>query len=295
MDNHDGYRTISWEPEFREFDLILRSKLNQRVWHPENMRPWAYGLTNRVVQATANAPQFASRRRALLVNFGASHPYPYGTRDLARVRFEPRIDKLLPIDRTVDDLSTIPLDPYEAVMWRQTGGRFSRSYYQRLMQNQAVACFCGDIIPPAPYRRAERYLVGGNRAKLRRLSYQALGWLDPRAPRAVGWDSFRFWEALAAGCAAINIDLDRYGVQLPVMPKNGMHYLGVDFARVNAFVERLREEPSALEVSGREGKRWAETYYSPKAVAQRFLDLLGYRLSSSSSASKPASHSPLAG
>ena len=279
MDNHDGYRTISWEPEFRQFDLILRSKFNQRVWHPPNMRPWAYGLTNRIIQATGDAPQFASRRRALLVNFGVSHPYPYGARDLAHVRFEPRIDKLLPIDRTTDDLSAVPADPYEAIMWRQTGGRFSRSYYERLKQNQAVACFCGDIIPPAPYRDAARYLVGGNRAKVRRMLFQILGWFDPRPPRSVGWDSFRFWEALAAGCAAINIDLSHYGAELPVMPENGRHYLGVDLSRVNDFVERLREEPALLKISGGEGKRWVETYYSPKAVARRFIGLLGYSTS----------------
>ena len=47
MDNFDGHRTISWEPEYRRFDIILRSKLNRRAWHPENMRPWAYGWPGR--------------------------------------------------------------------------------------------------------------------------------------------------------------------------------------------------------------------------------------------------------
>ena len=275
MDNHDGYRTISWEPEYRQFDLILRSKFNPRAWHPENMRPWAYGWTNRVIQATAGGPPFESRRRALLVNFGASHPYRYGARDLARDCLEPKIERLLPVDRTIDDLSIEPSDPYEALMWHQTGGRFSRNYYERLKRTQAVACFCGDIIPSMPFRDPERYLVGGNRARLRRMLYWTLGWFDPRPPRAVGWDSFRFWEALAAGCAAINIDLSRYGVDLPVMPENGTHYLGVDFSRVDDFIDRLREEPCRLERIGGVGKQWAETYYSPKAVAQRFLHLLG--------------------
>lgn len=272
MDNNDGYRTISWEPEYRRFDLILRSKLNQRTWCPENMRPWAYGLNNRIVQATAKAPPFRSRSRTLLVNFGASHPYVYGARDLARSRLEPKIGRLLPVDRTSDDLSIEPSDPFEALMWRQTGGRFSRSYYERLKRTQAVACFCGDIIPSMPFR-PERYLVGGNRAKLRRLFFQSLGLFDPRPPRAVGCDSFRVWEAWAAGCATLNIDLNHYGVQLPVMPEDGIHYLGVDFSRVDDFVNRLREEPSLLERVAGAGRQWAETHYSPKAGAQRFLAL----------------------
>jgi len=276
MDSHDGHRTVSWEPEFRQFDLILRSKLNGRAWHPENMRPWALGLNNRILQATAHAPPFAIRRKALLVNFGASHSYPHGTRDLARARFEPEVEKLLPLDRTTDDLSQTPADPYDALMWRQTGGRFSRDYYERLKLSQAVSCFCGELIPPLPFRAPDQYLVGGNRAKLRRAFFAALGTFDSRPRRSVQWDSFRFWEALAAGCAAFNIDIEHYGVELPVMPCNWVHYLGVDLARVDEFIARLREEPEAGERAAREGRRGAREHYSPKAMARRLLAHLGY-------------------
>jgi hypothetical protein len=186
---------------------------------------------------------------------------------------EPKIESLLALDRNTDNLLIEPTDAYEALMWRQTGGRFSRSYYERLKQTQAVACFCGDVIPSMP-SRPEQYIVGGNRAKLRRMFFQSLGWFDPRPPRAVGCDSFRFWEALAAGCATININLSHYGVQLPVMPEEGTHYFGVDFSCVKDFVDRLREEPSLLERVAVAGRQWAETHYSPKAVAQRFLALL---------------------
>jgi hypothetical protein len=187
---------------------------------------------------------------------------------------EPRIGSLLPLDRITDNLLLEPLDAYEALMWRQTGGRFSRSYYERLKQSQAVACFCGDVIPAMPFRGADRYLLGGNRAKLRRMLYWSLGRFSSRPPRAVGCDSFRFWEALAAGCAAINIDLSLYGVELPVMPETGTHYLGVDFARVDAFLGRLHEDPTLLERVAGAGNRWAQLHYSPKAVAQRFLSLV---------------------
>jgi hypothetical protein len=274
MDNNDGYRTISWEPEYRQFDLILRSKFNSRVWHPENMRPWAYGWTNRIIEATEGALPFRARRRSLSVNFGASHPFQYGARVLSRTRLEPKIESLLPLDRITDNLLVEPLDAYEALMWRQTGGRFSRNYYERLKQTQAVACFCGDIIPSMPFRGADRYLLGGNRAKFRRMLYWSLDRLSTRASRAVGCDSFRFWEALAAGSAAINIDLGLYGVELPVMPENGTHYLGINFDRVDAFVGQLRDDPTLLERVADAGKRWAQLYYSPKAAAQRFLGMV---------------------
>lgn len=271
MDSHDGHRTVSWEPEFRQFDMILRSKLNSRAWRPNNMRPWVLGFTNRVREATDNAPPFSDRAAAVLINFGASHPYPHGARDVAQARFEPAIAHLLHIDTTKDDLLQEPTDSYDALMWRQTGHRFSRAYYERLKHSQAVACFCGELIPPMPYRRPECYLVGGNKAKLRRMFYEALARLDPRPRRSVQWDSFRFWEALAAGCAAFNLDLEHYGVDIPVMPENWKHYIGVNFDKVGDVMERLAADPGVLARVADAGRAWALAHYSPRQMAQRFL------------------------
>ena len=271
MDSHDGYRTVSWEPEFRQFDVILRAKFNHRAWHPANLRPWALGLNRRILDATANGVPFADRAPHLLVNFGASHSYGHGTRDRAAIAVEPRIATLMTIDRTKDDLTREPADPDDALMWRQTGRRFSRAYYERLKHSQAVACFCGDMIPAAPFRGAEHYLAGGNRAKLRRLAYRLLAPFDSREPRAVQWDSFRFWETLAAGAAAINIDLDRYGVQLPAMPINWTHYIGIDFNRVDEAVDRIAADPGLLARVAAAGRDWAIQHYSPRAMAERLL------------------------
>lgn len=271
MDSHDGYRTVSWENEFRQFDLILRSKFNRRAWHPDNMRPWAAGLNNRIIDATANGEPFAARLPSLLVNFGASHPYGHGTRDRAAASFEPRIATLMTIDRTKDDLSREPSDPYDALMWRQTGYRYARAYYERLKHSQAVACFCGEMIPAAPFA-PDRYLVGGQRARLRRMMFDAIDRFDPRPQRSIQWDSFRFWEALAAGCATFNLDLAHYGVALPAMPVNGEHYFGVRFDSVADTIDLISADPGLIERVAAAGRQWAFEHYSPKAQAQRLLD-----------------------
>ncbi|MCC6212382.1 MAG: glycosyltransferase family 1 protein [Burkholderiales bacterium] len=278
MDSHDGHRTVSWEPEFRQFDLILRSKLNRRAWHPENVRPWVLGFTRRILSATADAPPFEKRAATLLWNFGASHPYSHGVRTLAERTFVPAIEPLLVVDRTKDNLATEPADAYERLMWHQTGGRFSGAYYARLKASRAVACFCGELIPPLPYRNPECYLVGGNRARIRRTVYGLLGQLDSRAPRLVQWDSFRFWESLISGCVAFNPDLERYGAQLPVMPENWKDYIGVDFTRVSDAIERIRADPGCLERIANEGPRWALENYSPRRMAERFLEHAGMRI-----------------
>ena len=273
MDNHDGHRTVSWEPEFRQFDLILRSKLNKRAWHPENMKPWVLGYTNRILKAVAGQLPFEQRRRAALVNFGASHPYPHGTREEAGRNFLPDLGKILPIDGTKDDLLLAPADPYERLMWEQTGERYAPGYYRRLGTSQCVACFCGEMIPAMPWRNPEQYLVGGNKAKVKRAFFEALSKVDPRPPRSVQWDSFRAWEAWVAGCATINIDLDIYGPELPVIPENWTHYIGVDLERPDKAIERLRDEPQLIERVAAQGQKWALENYSPRKMAERFLQL----------------------
>jgi hypothetical protein len=276
MDTCDGHRTVSWEPEFRQFDLILRTKLNRRAWHPENLRPWAYGLSNRTMEATAGGALWQERAPVVLSNFGASHPFPHGTRTIARKRFNPRISKLFSIDETKDNLQQRPVDAYEELLWRQTGKRYCRAYFERLKAAQAVSCFCGELIPPMPWRDPECYLVGGNRAKIRRAVYETMARLDPRPPRSVQWDSFRFWETLSAGSLAFNLDLERYGVEIPIAPENWKHYVGVNLEEVDSTIERLIEERDRLPGIAAAGREWATKYYSPKEMARRFLAELGY-------------------
>ncbi|MEI6491237.1 MAG: hypothetical protein WCO94_01725 [Verrucomicrobiota bacterium] len=272
MDSHDGHRTVSWEPEYRQFDIILRCKLNHRSWHPENMKPWVLGFTDRILKATENAPDFSARNKTILINFGASHPYPHGSRELARERFEPLVGRLFDIDATKDDLTRKPDAAYDEIMWRQTGQRFSRPYYERLKHTQAVACFCGELIPPMPFRKPECYLVGGNKAKIRRAFFEALARIDPRPCRSVQWDSFRFWETLCAGAVAFNLDLDRYGVEIPVMPENWVHYIGLDMDRVKPAIDRILDDSSCLGKIANAGRAWAMEHYSPRKMAERFLD-----------------------
>jgi hypothetical protein len=40
-------------------------------------------------------------------------------------------------------------------------------------------------------------------------------------PVIARWESWRFWESLASGCATVALDFEEYGLVLPVIPKNG--------------------------------------------------------------------------
>ncbi len=269
LDLEDGYATASWEPEYRAFDIVFRAKYNRRCFHPANHRPWVLGFTPRVVDAIGNTKPWQDRCGDLLVNFYASHSYVHQARALMEEKFTPFAAQRFTINRTRDDLRAAPSDPYDRLMWEQTQHRHSRSYYKRLGQSQAVAAFCGALIPARPF--APPYLVGGRKARLLRWTYEAFANFDPTPRRLIQWDSWRFWEALAAGCVVFNFDLPYFGIELPVMPENFVHYIGVRPDNVADVFNRLERNPDLLPQIAAQGRAWVFDHYAPNAVARRFL------------------------
>lgn len=274
LDLEDGYDSMSLQQPYRLFDHVFRAKYNRRCFHPNNQHPWALGFTQRVVRTLPESPlPFSDRNPDLLVNFGASHPFAHGTRTLFTAPLVKAVADRMAINTSKDDLSLEPGDPWDALMWRQTQFRHARSYYDRLASSQAVAAFCGELIPPAPFR--PKYLIGGGKAKLKRSFYEALGKFDRRPPRSIQWDSWRFWEGLAAGCLVFNIDLDYYGVQLPAMPVNGRHYVGLRLDRMQEGVDAILSDPQRMESIANAGRKWVMEHYSPIGLAKKFLEITG--------------------
>lgn len=272
IDLADGYATSSWQPEFGAFDAVFRAKYNRRCFHPKNQRPWVLGLNSRMLEATRTASPWAERRPCLLVNFGASHSYEHSARRIAAPRLLAAARRWFDIDDRRDDLRVAPDAPYDRLMWEQTQQRHNRAYYERLRSSRAIAAFCGELIPPAPFY--PRYLVGGRRAQIKRAWYAALGRIDPRPPRLIQWDSWRFWEGLAAGCLVFSLDLQHYGVDLPVMPRHLQHYVALRLDNMKDVLAELAREPGLAEHIAAQGRAWALEHYSPRALAQRFLDVM---------------------
>ena len=272
VDYDDGYATSTWRPEYRPFDAIFRAKYNRRCFHPDNQHPWVLGLNSRMLAMTAGSPPWSERKREVLINFGASHPYAHTARTTAAPPFMAAAQGVFSLNEQRDDLSVPPTDPYDLLMWRQTQHRHSRAYYERLKSAQAIAAFCGDIIPPAPFY--PRYLVGGGRARLSRRWYEALAKIDSRPSRLIQWDSWRFWEGLAAGCLVFNLDLAHYGVQLPVMPQHLEHYVAIRPENAAEVFATLARSPGLAEKIASQGRTWALEHYSPAALARRFLDTM---------------------
>lgn len=251
----------AWNPEFRQFDFVLRSHYNRRFRYPHNFHPWTFGLSNRMLRELETLPDFAVRNRNILVNFRLGHPIRKRIQD----HFLPLIQAILPADTSTDSTTAPPTDAYAYLQWVQTDRRHYPSYYKRLRETTACACFGGLFVNPWPLD------AFGPTGWKDRLINKILTLANFQPRRIMNWESWRLWEAMAAGCVAFHVDFDKYGVDLPVMPENWKHYVGIDLDNMQAAADRLISEPDLLAQISAAGRDWAIEYYSPAPTALRFL------------------------
>lgn len=278
MDDSDGYMTPSWRAEFGGCDVICRTKYNSRAYAPPNAVPWAIGLTNRTLRMADSVAEPSERKRAIYVNYGASHPYEHTTRLKAKTLLHPALaPELETYQPEFADLSAPPDDPYDRLMWEQTSKRHSRVYFERMKSCAVSSAFCGDEIPAAPWNPGG-YCVGGGKARLRRKFFDLVQRFDRRPPRVISGDSFRFWESLACGTVPMQVDFEHYGLTLPVQPLPFEHYFPVRFDQIDRTVDFLHANRNGLGDIAREGQRWALENYSPRSMAERLLAHAGMLL-----------------
>jgi hypothetical protein len=261
LDAEDDDKTYSLRPEFRQFDLILRTHFNGKFNYGQNFHPWAFGLSSRILTELKEIPEFESKKSQIIVNFRhwkTGHP----VRNTSCSQLIPQIEKTLAVNNHVDSIAPPPQAGYHYFHWLQTGGRHYPNYYKRLSESVACTCFGGFFVPPWPNDPSNL---------INRLVKQVGMRLKLKTNRIVQWDSWRFWESLAAGCATFHVDFDKYGISLPVMPENWRHYIGVDLDNIPATVDRIAAQPEILKNISQEGRLWALKYYSPSSTALRFL------------------------
>ena len=273
LDDMDGPLTPAWYPATRHFDFIFRTHLNNQAKYPPNFVPWVFGLSNRILRETGNIPNFQHRTLNLLANFRVTQEKltliffgdiePPQIPGMVRInptqlrvehplrqvfcdQFCTLIESILPIDDQVEGLNQAPSHPYHALQWQQTGRRHHPQYYQRLKATAACAAFGGYVVPGT----------------------------DSHPPYLEWWDSWRFWESLAAGCVMFHVDLEKYGAVLPVMPENWHHYIGLDLGNLEDTVHRIASDPSILEHISQAGRQWAIENYTPVPTAMRFLETI---------------------
>lgn len=271
LDPTDGYKTRSWDKEFRMFDFVFRAKFNRNTYNPSNLRPWVLGFTNRIINATKGFSNVEDRDYVVLQNFNFSHPYEHGIRKFAKEKILPKIDEKIPVVTNITP-NDVKLEGYDLLMWEQTGQKHSPLYYETLKKSFAIATFCGELVPFYPHNPSV-YMIGGKKAQLKKTIYHALSLITNKDSRIIQWDSWRFWESLCAACIPININLEKYGVKLPVMPENWKHYVGLDLDNLHRDIERLGTDTQIKNI-GLEGYKWAMKNYTPLISTKRLLEVV---------------------
>jgi hypothetical protein len=271
LDLRDGYKTISYTSLFHKFDFIFRAQKNSRTKNWPNIYPWAFGFQNRVIREKKNI-SLENKKFQVAVNFYYSHKYVHQLRELAEKKIISKFDPLF-INREVTAREK-PKEAFGELMFNQSAGLHNPKYYSIIENTLIVAAFCGYMVPGLPDDPSV-YLVGGNKAKLKKKFYQILSTSTGSEERIIQWDSYRFWETLALGSVPMHIDLEKYGVELPVMPLNWKHYMGVDLNNIGQTVERIIEEKELIYKIAKDGNEWCMTNYSPEASAKRFLKTIG--------------------
>lgn len=248
LDGSFGFRTRGYD---LPADLVLKAHYNRRYQHPSNFRPWQFGLTRRLIES---ARPRAERSEEVLVNFRVRHT----VRRLAAKTLLPALGRRWLVNDRVDPFVPPTANARALQLWKLTGRRHYPEYFERLGQSRACSAFGGYLQTPLTSG------PGWIRAGLNRLLIDTC--LHRYCDRIYQFDSWRFWESLVSGCITLQADFERYGMVLPVMPRNGVHYLGYDLSSGNCPPEQTNV--------GESGRLWALEHYSPAAVARRFLDLL---------------------
>ena len=256
IDAADGWRTPGMK-DYKYCDLVLRCHYNTHYKLGSNVLPWAFGLTKRLLESLKKDVPLPKKKKRIVVNFRNNQ----SVRRLAYQRIIERLKELLEVDSSLDVATN---EAVEKLYWEQTGRRHYSTYYERLSNSLACAAFGG-------------YFTPNLKVNLNSLSQRALYKLIHSFGFKTGtvsqFDSWRFWEALLAGCITLHVELSKYGCCLPVMPENGKHYLGFDFDNLNKQLISLKEILNTKQ-SAPSGREWVLENYSPVATAKRLLTLV---------------------
>src|ERR1039457_3128909 len=265
IDASDDLWTPGFRDEMRSCDMVLKCHYNRKYPLPDNFRPWAFGISSRILDQLAVNPASSTdgispRKAEILVNYR----FVPSLRERAMKEILPLFDDVLKENRTTDSYDPYELSDKDRLYWAQSGRRHYPSYYRRLLDCEACSCFGGNLEKWTTHREGKFWNV------VRKVDGKLSLFRDDRVYQ---FDSWRFWESFAARTCVFHVNLEKYGCVLPVMPVNMVHYLGFDLEKPMRIVNMIHDDPALLRTIGNAGKSWVFDNYSPKAVAERFLEL----------------------
>ncbi len=237
------------------YHAVLRTHIVNTITYPNNYIPWVFGISNRIQQTTQNNLSFEDKRKEALSIFRTSTNQ--GVRVAMDLSFIPHLESKITINRKLifQDEVEIESGSFHDLYHSQIKTHHIPKYFEALKQAQFCCCY------------------GGNFSYVELLRNTTTSHELEQKSSVVRWDSWRLWEAFAAGCVVIHLDFEKYGFRLPIQPVNWKHYVGIDLSNPKATAERILDEPETMAKIASEGKIWALENYNSISVACRFLDI----------------------
>ncbi len=260
LDMEDGGEVTSCESLYPLFTGVLRCHYNKTLHSQNNVFPWAFGITNHMIDWLDKIERTDSE--IIQTNFRVKHE--------TRVKGITLLKKLLKEQASfVEKIDIIDQGYIEKLSEEQihyftiTNHRCLPSYLNRLKNSMLAPAFGGWF-----YDRSEN--------RIRRIFNRVLLRANFRIPASyalVNFDSWRFWESMFAGVPTVHFDFELYAACFPVQPRNGVHYIGLDI-KGNVSGENLGKVLERKESIGIAGRKFAKQNYSPQAMALRFVSIL---------------------
>jgi len=272
IDRNDWISPIWWNNEhYKMFDLIFAANIYDHVKYPSNVKPWAIGLTNRIIK---NIDRFydenADREKIVAYNFRVDHNMRgYILKDLKeKLRKYPATERL-----TLPDFDNQTDEFYHKTTTKRHNPRYFKSLCSSLFYMAFGGLYEFKPLIYQPYNLIEKLI--------RKPAYWRYKYLKSKGQDfshlvfIFQHDSFRFWESLYGGAITIHIDLSYWNFLMPEMPIAGKHYLGIQKLKDNQLEEVIAEmTPQQLKDISESGRKWVLKFYSPKAQAERILSFL---------------------
>jgi len=265
LDRSDLGRTtrLIYSSMLRRVDAIVRCHATGYFRYPENVQPGVFGISNRIQQACDS--NISVERRGVMWNF-RNKKFPHTVRVWAEKAVKPLLSRSADLQASIDAEEETQSDAYDELMRKQTEGRHFRDYYQRMGRTLVCSCLGGWFLLPVHQQEAGPVCLWG-----RRLLKLAGGTSSAIAQ----WDSWRLWEAFAAGAAVIHVDFEKHQFLLPgPLPEAMKHYVAIDIGNPEKSLSGLLEDTDALLRIGDAGRLWALEHYTPRPIAMRLLKQL---------------------
>ena len=263
------------DKRFDLFEYILRSHTVEHLASNKNVFPWAFGLTNRIINEAAKTYDLP-QERSIVSNFRVS----LDIRKLAVDNLNPILGQKFNLRKEVTETlnqaeNEISFENAEEQhYWELTGRRHRADFYRSLNSSLCTYTFGGLVDIKSTYHNH----IGSLARLENRILKNVLGKLHKDYSQYIfiyQFDSWRIWESMVSNTCPINMDFENWGMLLPVMPEHGKHYWGVqqlDFKKAAEDLLKLSDEQ--IKHIGISGKEWVLQHYAPKPTAERFLKLL---------------------